>query len=236
MSDMSQVNDWPVRVAVREQLVLAPNITHIPAGIHEGALRLRTSRFKRLIDLVGAGMGVLILSPFLLLIALAIAVESEGPVFFRQRRSGLDGKQFMIYKFRTMRVMEDGADVMQATRDDYRVTRLGKVLRRSSFDELPQLLNVLKGEMSLVGPRPHAVAHDDYYLQTVPTYHLRFYTTPGITGLAQVLGYRGEVRDIPHMEARVAKDLEYIENWSLVSDIRILLRTVVCAAFHEKAY
>lgn len=236
MSDTSQVSDWPAPAAVREQRTLAPNSTRVPAGIHEGAFRLRNSRSKRLIDVVGALVGLLLLSPLLLLIALGIMAESNGPVFFRQRRSGLGGRQFLIYKFRTMRVMEDGSDVTQARRDDGRVTRLGRFLRRSSFDELPQLLNVLKGEMSLVGPRPHAVAHDEYFLQTVPSYHLRFHTVPGITGLAQVAGYRGEIRDIQHMEARIAKDLEYIEDWSIALDVRILLQTAVCASFHRMAY
>jgi putative colanic acid biosysnthesis UDP-glucose lipid carrier transferase len=197
---------------------------------------LRNSKAKRLIDVLGAGLGFLVLLPFLVLIALFILAESRGPVFFRQRRSGRDGSVFVIYKFRTMNVMEDGDDVTQATRGDNRVTWVGKFLRRSSIDELPQLINVLKGEMSLVGPRPHAVAHDQYYTQMVPDYHLRFHTKPGITGLAQVAGFRGEIRDIPHMQARVARDLEYIENWSLAMDMRILFLTVTSAPFHRSAY
>jgi putative colanic acid biosynthesis UDP-glucose lipid carrier transferase len=132
--------------------------------------------------------------------------------------------------------MENGPDVTHATRGDNRVTSVGKFLRRSSIDELPQLINVLKGEMSLVGPRPHAVAHDQYYTQMVPDYHLRFHTRPGITGMAQVTGFRGEVRDIQHMQGRVARDLEYIENWSLALDIRILFLTVTTAPFHDSAY
>jgi putative colanic acid biosynthesis UDP-glucose lipid carrier transferase len=197
---------------------------------------LRQSRLKRLVDVVGAGLGLLLLLPFLALIALVILVESKGPVFFRQRRSGLDGAVFNIYKFRSMNVMEDGADITQATRGDNRVTWVGKFLRRSSIDELPQLINVLKGEMSLVGPRPHAVAHDQYYTQMVASYHLRFQAKPGITGMAQIEGFRGEVRDIPHMQARVARDLEYIENWSPAMDARILFLTLTSAPFHRSAY
>jgi len=207
MPEIAQRVDWPVQSAALQGLVNEP-ISSAPAGIRQGALRLQLSRSKRLIDVVGAGLGILILLPFLALIALLILLESKGPVFFRQRRSGLDGVVFNIYKFRSMNVMEDGADVTQATRGDNRVTWVGKFLRRSSIDELPQLINVLKGDMSLVGPRPHAVAHDQYYTQMVPDYHLRFHAKPGITGMAQVAGFRGEVRDIPHMQARVARDLE----------------------------
>ena len=142
----------------------------------------------------------------------------------------------MIYKFRTMHVLEDGDDIVQATRNDRRTTAVGRFLRRFSLDEFPQLLNVLKGEMSLVGPRPHAVAHDEYYLQMVPTYRFRFYAKPGITGLAQIRGFRGEVRDIAHMEERIACDLEYIQNWSLADDIVILIKTVISLPFHRTAY
>jgi len=234
MSDVTQTADWPVDTVV-EQPALVQSIK-VPLSIYEGSARVRNSRSKRALDIVGAGSGLLFLAPLLLLIALITMAENRGSVLFRQRRTGLNGRPFLIYKFRTMRVMEDGALVTPATRQDLRVTRVGRILRRSSFDELPQLLNVLKGEMSLVGPRPHAVAHDEYYGQTVPSYILRFQVTPGITGLAQVSGYRGEVRDIQHMEARVAKDLEYIQGWSLARDVRILARTAVCGAFHRMAY
>jgi putative colanic acid biosynthesis UDP-glucose lipid carrier transferase len=203
---------------------------------HGRAACLLNSRLKRLIDIVGAGAGLVILLPLLALIALAIALDSKGPIMFRQRRSGLHGRIFMIYKFRTMTVLEDGADVTQATRGDNRVTELGKFLRRASLDELPQLVNVLKGEMSLVGPRPHAVAHDQYYAQMMPNYHLRFHAKPGITGRAQVAGFRGEVHDISHMQGRLHRDLEYIENWSLAMDVHILILTVTTAPFHHSAY
>src|SRR6185437_9050990 len=178
--------EWPVRSAARQALD-GVSSGDAPVAIQMGSLRLRASRMKRLIDIVGSSIGLLILLPFLAVVALAIVLESRGPVFFRQRRSGIDGRIFTIYKFRSMNVMEDGADVMQAKRGDNRVTFVGRFLRRSSIDELPQLINVLKGEMSLVGPRPHAVAHDQYYTQMVPNYHLRFQTKPGITGLAQII-------------------------------------------------
>jgi exopolysaccharide biosynthesis polyprenyl glycosylphosphotransferase len=225
--------DWPVRTElVQESRTKAV----FGAANRNSAVSLRNSRLKRLTDFLGAGLGFLILLPFLALVALVIVLESPGPVFFRQRRSGRDGEVFVIYKFRTMRVMEDGPQIMQARRGDHRVTRVGRFLRRSSIDELPQLINVLKGEMSLVGPRPHALAHDEYYSSTVPNYHLRFRTKPGITGLAQVEGLRGEIRDIDHMQARVSRDLAYIEGWSWTLDARILFLTVASAPFHKTAY
>jgi putative colanic acid biosynthesis UDP-glucose lipid carrier transferase len=234
MPDVIQQIEW-----AGQNLADANNGARIlsqPASFYDGALRIRQSKVKRIIDFIGAGLGVLVLLPFLVLIALAILAESRGPVFFRQRRSGRDGSVFVIYKFRTMHVLEDGDDVVQATRNDGRTTAVGRFLRRLSLDELPQLLNVLKGEMSLVGPRPHAVAHDQYYLQTVPEYKLRFYCKPGITGLAQIKGFRGEVRDIAHMSERIACDVEYIENWSLAMDARILIMTAVSTPFHRAAY
>jgi exopolysaccharide biosynthesis polyprenyl glycosylphosphotransferase len=227
--------EWPVQTAARQELT-GVSVSDAPSEILKGSLRLRDSKLKRAIDIVGAGVGLLILLPFLMVIALAILAESRGPVFFRQRRTGLDGRIFTIYKFRSMNVMEDGANIPQAKRSDNRVTWVGRFLRRSSIDELPQLINVLKGEMSLVGPRPHAVAHDQYYTQMVPSYHLRFRAKPGITGLAQIAGFRGEIRDIPHMQARVDRDLEYIADWSLGVDLRILFLTVTSAPFHRSAY
>jgi putative colanic acid biosynthesis UDP-glucose lipid carrier transferase len=234
MSEVIQQIDWAGQDAAEE--LNRVSISSAPASFYDGALRIRQSKVKRLVDFFGAGIGFLILLPFLSLIAFAIMTETRGPILFRQRRSGRDGKVFVIYKFRTMHVQEDGTDVVQATRNDGRTTFVGRLLRRSSIDELPQLLNVLKGEMSLVGPRPHAVAHDQYYLQTVPNYKLRFYCKPGITGLAQIKGFRGEVRDISHMEERIARDLEYIENWSLAADIRILVVTAISTPFHRTAY
>ena len=175
-------------------------------------------------------LGVLILtliSPLLLLIALAIKLDSKGPVFFRQARKGWSGRIFHIWKFRSMVVHkeEDGV-VKQATKNDPRVTRVGAILRRTSLDELPQIFNVLKGEMSLVGPRPHAVQHDEQYSKGIDAYFARHNIKPGITGLAQVRGFRGETKEIERMQQRIEADIEYINNWSLWLDISLLLRTL----------
>ena len=174
------------------------------------------------------GMLILILiSPLLLLIALAIKLDSKGPVFFRQARKGWSGRIFHIWKFRSMVVHkeEDGV-VKQATKNDPRVTRVGAILRRTSLDELPQIFNVLKGEMSLVGPRPHAVQHDEQYSKGIDAYFARHNIKPGITGLAQVRGFRGETKEIERMQQRIEADIEYINNWSLWLDISLLLRTL----------
>ncbi len=181
---------------------------------------------KRTMDLVVAGSMLVLLSPLMLIAAVLIKLDSRGPVLFRQRRSGFDGQVFQIYKFRTMRVLDDGDVVVQASRGDSRVTRIGGLLRASSFDELPQLLNVLAGHMSLVGPRPHALAHNDYYEKLVAQYAFRHHMKPGITGLAQVSGLRGETPHLSQMEARVQRDIEYVSSWSLMRDVGILLRTV----------
>jgi len=201
-----------------------------------GARRLDHSRLKRWLDLVGASLGVLALLPLFALVAIAIVVESPGPPLFRQRRTGYKGAPFVIYKFRSMRVQEDGSNVVQAQKDDDRITKVGRLLRRTSVDELPQLLNVIKGEMSLVGPRPHALAHDEYYGACVSGYDLRFKAKPGLSGLAQVSGLRGETADIADMAARVDKDLEYIRIWSFFLDVKILVKTVFIFAFHPAAY
>ncbi|HEY2047817.1 MAG TPA: sugar transferase [Caulobacteraceae bacterium] len=191
---------------------------------------------KRIMDVFGAGVGLIVLSPLLLMVALLIVLESPGWPVFCQRRTGYNGRSFVIYKFRSMRVTEDGPKIVQAVRDDDRITVVGRMIRRTSIDELPQLLNVLKGEMSLVGPRPHALAHDVYYGKEIPSYDGRFMAKPGLTGLAQVCGLRGRTEDVADMAARIDKDLEYIENWSVMLDIKILLRTVLIFAFHPAAY
>ncbi len=180
---------------------------------------------KRTLDIVGSTTAILFLWPLLLLAAIAIKFDSGGPVIFQQRRTGLSGKEFVIFKFRTMTVLEDGPAITQACRGDVRATRVGKFLRRSSIDELPQLLNVLRGEMSLVGPRPHAVAHDREYKAHIADYGFRHHFKPGITGWAQVNGLRGETRSLEKLTERVKLDLWYIENWSLGFDIKILVRT-----------
>lgn len=192
--------------------------------------------FKRAFDLCLAIAAMVILSPLMLMAALLIKCDSTGPVFFKQRRHGFNGRTFVIYKFRTMRVLEDGAVVRQATRNDSRVTRLGRWLRQTSIDELPQLFNVLLGQMSLVGPRPHAVAHNDEYQKVVANYALRHHMKPGITGWAQVSGHRGETETVDKMERRVEHDLWYINHWSPWLDLRILFKTVLLACRQPTAY
>ena len=191
--------------------------------------RFTDRQLKRSFDLLLTGAGVLLISPLLLLIALAVRLSSPGPVLFRQERYGLDGNRFSVYKFRSMRVLEAGDQpgLQQATRDDPRVTPVGAVLRRWSLDELPQLFNVLKGEMSLVGPRPHAVEHNEYYRKHVAGYMQRHAFKPGITGLAQVEGWRGETAEMEAMARRIDADLRYQRDWSLMLDIRILIKTLL---------
>jgi putative colanic acid biosynthesis UDP-glucose lipid carrier transferase len=192
---------------------------------------------KGLEDRVLAGLLLSILSPVLLLIALAIAVDSPGPVLFRQKRYGFNNNEFLVLKFRTMRALAaaDGA-VVQARENDPRVTRVGRVLRRTSLDELPQLFNVLSGEMSLVGPRPHAVPHNIKYAGLFDGYLRRHRMKPGITGWAQVRGFRGEIQSPEDMRLRVQHDLYYIEHWSLLFDLKILFLTLLTGFAHRKAY
>jgi putative colanic acid biosysnthesis UDP-glucose lipid carrier transferase len=191
---------------------------------------------KQVFDRVAAIFAIIVLSPLLLVIASAIKFDSRGPVFFRQRRHGLLNEEVRVWKFRTMSVTEDGAEIRQVTRQDPRVTHIGKYLRRNSLDELPQLFNVLMGEMSLVGPRPHAVAHGDLYCQRLPVYLRRHQVLPGITGWAQVNGLRGETDTIEKMQRRVEHDLWYIRNWSFLLDIKILLLTPLLGFVDTNAY
>ena len=191
---------------------------------------------KRTEDIVVASCILCLISPLLLIIALAIKFNSKGPVLFKQERYGLNAKPILVYKFRTMTVMENGADVKQATRDDPRVTRVGRILRRTSLDELPQFFNVLIGNMSVVGPRPHAVAHNEAYRKLISGYMLRHKVKPGITGLAQIRGWRGETDTLDKMEKRIESDLDYIRHWSLWLDIRIIFLTVFYGFIHKAAY
>jgi Undecaprenyl-phosphate glucose phosphotransferase len=181
---------------------------------------------KRCEDYVLGALLLVISAPVLLLCAAAVKLDSPGPILFRQRRRGLNHRVFEVLKFRTMSVLEDGADVTQATVNDVRVTRVGRILRRTSLDELPQLLNVMKGEMSLVGPRPHALVHDQHWGSMLETYANRSQVKPGITGYAQVMGWRGETETNEKMQARVEHDLAYIAGWSLGQDVKILGQTV----------
>ncbi len=184
--------------------------------------------FKRGFDIVASALILMFLAPAYALIAVAIALDGRGTILFRQQRTGLNGRVFTIYKFRTMTAAPTGVSVHHATRDDARVTRVGRFLRSSSLDEIPQLLNVLKGEMALVGPRPHAVEHDRHYSALLPNYNRRFSVRPGLTGLAQVEGLRGEIRDIGCMSRRVDADVTYATHWSFPGDLVIIARTLRC--------
>jgi putative colanic acid biosynthesis UDP-glucose lipid carrier transferase len=188
-----------------------------------------TGVIKRLSDLCIALPAIVMTGPVMLAIVLAIKLTMPGPVLFRQRRYGLDGQQIVVWKFRTMRVTEDGDVVRQATRHDDRITPLGAFLRRSSLDELPQFFNVLQGRMSVVGPRPHAVAHNEMYRKLIKGYMIRHKVKPGITGWAQVNGARGETDTIEKMQRRIAYDIEYLRSWSLRLDVAIVWRTVTQA-------
>jgi putative colanic acid biosynthesis UDP-glucose lipid carrier transferase len=191
---------------------------------------------KRLSDIVFASLILVLISPLLFIIAIAVKLSSPGPVFFRQKRYGLDGEEISVYKFRSMTVCEEGSDVKQATRNDSRVTRLGAFLRKYSLDELPQFVNVIQGRMSTVGPRPHAVAHNEMYRGKIKGYMVRHKVKPGITGWAQVNGYRGETETVEKMEGRVKYDLDYMRNWSLGLDTKIIFKTVVAVFQNENAY
>jgi lipopolysaccharide/colanic/teichoic acid biosynthesis glycosyltransferase len=206
------------------------------AALSMGAARANGSAIKRLIDLTGSMVGLAILFPLLCLIALRIRFESPGPALFRQRRVGRDGAVFYIYKFRSMRVVEDDASITQAVPADRRVTKFGAFLRRSCIDELPQLLNVIKGEMSLVGPRPHVIVQDAYYTEALPSYASRLLVRPGIAGLAQVCGSRGVTPTLASMADRVRMDQAYIKHWSLALDVQILIRAVTDGPFHPAAF
>jgi Undecaprenyl-phosphate glucose phosphotransferase len=191
---------------------------------------------KRATDVVLAGLALLALAPLMVLIAFAVKLSSRGPVLFRQRRYGLNGEEIVVYKFRSMTVCEDGAVVSQAKRQDKRVTRLGRILRSTSLDELPQLLNVLEGKMSVVGPRPHAVAHNEQYRKLINGYMIRHKVRPGITGWAQVNGMRGETETIEKMRERVRFDLEYLSHWSPWLDVKIICKTLWVVARDHNAY
>ncbi|WOI53666.1 undecaprenyl-phosphate glucose phosphotransferase [Parvularcula sp. LCG005] len=191
---------------------------------------------KMLEDKILGSILFLFALPIMVICAIAVRLDSPGPIFFIQNRQGFAGEIFPIVKFRTMRVMENGDTVVQATKDDDRITRVGRFLRRASLDELPQLWNVLRGDMSLVGPRPHAIAHDKYYMHIIADYAARHKVKPGITGWAQVKGFRGETADDETMAARIRHDLAYIENWSLTFDLRIIVMTVLAVILPKNAY
>lgn len=212
-----------------------PPIELKPIAVHHRPLAGASAHLKRISDVVLTLIGLVVLLPLMLVIAAAIKLDSPGPAIYRQPRAGFNRNWFVVYKFRTMHVSADG-DLTQATRNDPRVTRVGRILRRLSLDELPQLLNVLRGEMSLVGPRPHAVPHDEKYGRLIDKYLHRHRVRPGITGWAQVNGWRGETDTLAKMKARIEHDLWYIENWSLSLDLLILFRTIFVSFRSENAY
>jgi putative colanic acid biosynthesis UDP-glucose lipid carrier transferase len=188
---------------------------------------------KRGLDLALSILGLVMVSPIMIACALLVKLTSPGPVFFLQKRYGLDGKEILVWKFRSMRTCDNGPVVKQATKGDPRVTAIGRILRRTSLDELPQLFNVIGGSMSLVGPRPHASAHNEQYRSLIRGYMMRHKVKPGITGLAQVLGSRGETDTLEKMEARIQLDHRYIREWSLWMDLKIILKTFYVVLKHE---
>jgi putative colanic acid biosynthesis UDP-glucose lipid carrier transferase len=215
---LDEVNGIPV-VAVRES----------PFRGIDGAI-------KRASDIVLASVILLLISPLLLALAIGVKLTSPGPIIFTQRRYGLDGEEIVVYKFRSMRVCEDGSEITQATRNDSRATPLGRFMRSTSFDELPQFINVLQGRMSIVGPRPHAVAHNELYRKLIDGYMLRHKVRPGITGWAQVNGFRGETESVEKMRKRVEYDLDYLRHWSLALDLEIIRRTALTVWRDRHAY
>jgi putative colanic acid biosynthesis UDP-glucose lipid carrier transferase len=213
------------------------DINGMPAlSVTETPLQGMCGLRKRVFDVAAALAGIVLLSPLLLLIAAAVRLSSPGPVIFRQKRYGLNGEQIEVFKFRSMTVCENGASVVQATRGDKRITPVGAFLRKTSLDELPQIINVLLGSMSFVGPRPHAVAHNEQYRKIISGYMLRHKVRPGITGWAQVHGFRGETDTLDKMEKRVRYDLEYLRHWTLWLDIKIVFKTLWMVVKRENAY
>jgi putative colanic acid biosynthesis UDP-glucose lipid carrier transferase len=213
------------------------DIAGVPVvGILETPFTGTNELMKRLEDIVLATLILILISPILLALAIGVKLSSPGPVIFRQRRNGIDGAEIVVYKFRSMRTMDNGPVVKQATQDDPRITRFGAFIRRTSLDELPQFINVLQGRMSIVGPRPHAVAHNEQYREMIKAYMVRHKVKPGITGWAQVNGHRGETDTIEKMQARVEYDLEYLRNWSLGLDLQIIVRTIRLMLADRNAY
>jgi putative colanic acid biosynthesis UDP-glucose lipid carrier transferase len=213
------------------------NVGGMPViAIRESPFMGLNSTVKRASDIVLSLAILLLLTPLLVAIAAAVKLSSPGPVIFRQRRYGLYGEEIIVYKFRSMHVMENGGTVTQASRHDGRLTAIGGFLRRTSLDELPQFINVLQGRMSIVGPRPHAVAHNEQYRKLIKGYMLRHKVKPGITGWAQVNGMRGETATLDKMEARIQYDLDYLRNWSVWLDLWIVLKTVKVVLTRENAF
>jgi putative colanic acid biosynthesis UDP-glucose lipid carrier transferase len=205
-------------------------------GICETPFTGANELIKRVSDVVLATIILVLISPLMLAIAIGVKLSSPGPVIFKQRRNGLDGEEIVVYKVRSMTTQDNGSVVAQATKNDPRITRFGAFIRRTSLDELPQFINVLQGQMSIVGPRPHAVAHNEQYREIIKAYMVRHKVKPGITGWAQVNGHRGETETLDKMKARVEYDLEYLRNWSLGLDLQIIVRTIRLVFFDRHAY
>ncbi|WP_435607638.1 undecaprenyl-phosphate glucose phosphotransferase [Pseudomonas knackmussii] len=213
------------------------NINGVPTiSIFDSPMTGANTVIKRMEDVILSALIMCLIAVPMLLISAAVKLSSPGPVFFRQKRYGIDGRPIEVWKFRSMRVMENGADVVQATRGDDRITPVGAFLRRTSLDELPQFINVLLGDMSIVGPRPHAVAHNEEYRGQISSYMLRHKVKPGITGWAQINGWRGETDTLDKMQKRIEHDLAYIHNWSLWWDLKIVFLTVFKGFVHKNAY
>jgi Undecaprenyl-phosphate glucose phosphotransferase len=221
------------------------SLTHFTSSARQRVLAIEIQRaplsgaerfVKRLTDIVVASLALLLLLPVMALTAIAIKLDGPGPVIFRQHRKGFNGRQFVMFKFRTMTVQENGPVMAQATRDDPRITAIGRLLRSASIDELPQLMNVLKGNMSLIGPRPHALAHDNHFEKILSEYAFRHHVKPGITGWAQCNGARGATPSVEHISERVKLDLWYINNWSLWLDVLILIKTFFEVLRKRNAY
>lgn len=213
------------------------NVNGLPAvSVFENPLYGVDGLMKRTVDLVVGSLLLAAAAVPMIIVSTAIKLSSSGPVFFRQKRYGLDGREILVWKFRTMTCCDDGEQVRQVTRDDDRVTPVGRLLRRTSLDELPQLFNVIEGSMSLVGPRPHANSHNEQYRSLIDGYMLRHKVKPGITGLAQVSGCRGETETLEKMEQRIACDHQYIREWSFWMDLKILCKTLLVVLSQRNAY
>ena len=225
----SQIRALTSYASSGRQRVLSIEIQRAPLSATERLV-------KRVVDFVLALIALIFFVPIIMLTALAIKLDGPGPVIFKQHRRGFNGRKFIMYKFRTMTVLENGSSVTQATRDDPRVTKVGKLLRSSSIDELPQLFNVLRGDMSLIGPRPHALAHDNYFEKVLEDYAFRHHVKPGLTGWAQVHGLRGATPTLDLISRRVKMDLWYINNWSLWLDLQILIKTFFEVIRKRNAY
>lgn len=205
-------------------------------SVCETPFKANNGMVKRASDILFSLLILAMIFPVLLIIAAAVKLGSPGPIIFKQRRYGLDGEEILVYKFRSMTVTEDGGTITQAQKNDKRITPLGAFLRRSSLDELPQFVNVLQGRMSIVGPRPHAVAHNELYRKIIKGYMVRHKVKPGITGWAQVNGFRGETDTLDKMQSRIDYDLDYLRNWSLRLDVHIIFKTIRLVAKDQKAY